>query len=241
MINDLKILNKIEINNFLSNPSKGGYICCLNANTLSHAYSNTNYLNILKNSYGNICDGYWISKIISLFKSNIELIPGPDLFIETLKNNNLKHVLLGSNNQVLNDLENSLLSNNIISNKLLKIPLPYKNVEEFDYDDIIIKLGRETCNIIWISLGAPKQEIFASILYDKMRDRSELKFKKMICVGAAFDFYSNSTINRSPKILRNIGLEWFWRLIKQPKKTFKRLKKEIITMPKIIYKEIITK
>lgn len=241
MINELNILNKNEINDFLSNPSKGGYICCLNANTLSHAYSYTTYLNILKKSYGNICDGYWISKIIRLFKSNIELIPGPDLFVETLKNNNYNHVLLGSNIQILNDLENSMFSNKIISNKLLKIPLPYKNVYEFDYEDIIIKLEREPCNIIWISLGAPKQEIFASILYDKMKDRSELKFKKMICVGAAFDFYSNSSINRSPKFLRKIGLEWFWRLLKQPKKTFKRLKKEFITLPKIIYKEIITK
>ena len=64
----------------------------------------------------------------------------------------------------------------------------------------------------------------------------------LVSVGAAFDFYSGlGHINRSPKILRHLKLEWLYRVFKQPTKTLKRLKAEVLYMPIIILREIIKK
>lgn len=81
---------------------------------------------------------------------------------------------------------------------------------------MIIEMINETKpDILAVGLGAPKQEKF---LY---KYRNELNVPISLAIGASIDFEAGN-INRAPKWMQNIGLEWFYRLCKEPKRMFKR-------------------
>jgi|SaaInlStandDraft_1057018.scaffolds.fasta_scaffold126685_2 N-acetylglucosaminyldiphosphoundecaprenol N-acetyl-beta-D-mannosaminyltransferase len=236
----LNLKRKGEIHSILEDKAKGGYICCINANTIVFSNNNDQFLNLINGSLGNICDGFWVSKILRKFGYDVEYYSGPDLFINTLKSNKYKNIFLGSNSKNLCELENNLIKLKVLKDDVVKIELPYLPLEEFNLDELIEKIFKHKVDIIWLSLGAPKQEMFSKLFWNKIKQNPSLNKVKIICVGAAFDFYSPiSKVQRAPLLFRKIGLEWLWRLLKQPKKTFNRLSKELTGIPKIIINELI--
>ena len=64
-------------------------------------------------------------------------------------------------------------------------------------------------DILFVAFGSPKQEIWIA---DNLND---LNAKVVMGVGGAFDFITGK-VPRAPKFLRNLGLEWLFRLIMQP-------------------------
>ncbi|MFH0955843.1 MAG: WecB/TagA/CpsF family glycosyltransferase [Candidatus Falkowbacteria bacterium] len=79
-------------------------------------------------------------------------------------------------------------------------------------------------DIIFSTLGAPYQEKFI------FHNLAKLPSAKIgLGVGGAFDFLTGR-VKRAPKIFRLIGLEWLWRLIKQPWR-WKRIYNAVIVFP----------
>jgi N-acetylglucosaminyldiphosphoundecaprenol N-acetyl-beta-D-mannosaminyltransferase len=74
--------------------------------------------------------------------------------------------------------------------------------------------ARKPTHII-LGVGAPKSEIWA---YDH---REQLGDAIILCVGAAIEF-TTGLKQRSPKILRRVGLEWMWRFGTEPRRLFHR-------------------
>lgn len=72
-----------------------------------------------------------------------------------------------------------------------------------------IKLLRSPLDILFVAFGAPKQEIWIS------KHINHLPVKVAMGVGGAFDYISGR-IPRAPVFMRNLGLEWFFRLVIQP-------------------------
>lgn len=70
-------------------------------------------------------------------------------------------------------------------------------------------------DILFVGLGSPKQEKW---IYNY---KDEYKVPVSIGVGAAFDFYSG-LVKRAPMWMQKSGLEWFWRLMMEPKRLWKR-------------------
>lgn len=81
--------------------------------------------------------------------------------------------------------------------------------------EIIEMINEIKPDILAVGLGAPKQEKF---LY---KYRYELNVPISLAIGASIDFEAGN-INRAPKWMQNCGLEWFYRLCKEPKRMFKR-------------------
>lgn len=72
--------------------------------------------------------------------------------------------------------------------------------------------------VLILGMGMPKQEVLAE------RIRNELKLyepKLIICGGAVIDFYAER-FNRAPLFMRNLGMEWLYRFIKEPRRLFTR-------------------
>lgn len=69
--------------------------------------------------------------------------------------------------------------------------------------------NNETIDFLFVAFGAPKQEIWIS------QNLASLPIKVAMGVGGAFDYLSG-VIPRAPKWLQNLGLEWLYRLIRQP-------------------------
>jgi exopolysaccharide biosynthesis WecB/TagA/CpsF family protein len=84
-----------------------------------------------------------------------------------------------------------------------------------EVDKAIKAINARKPDILVLSLGSPKQEKF---LY-KYKDQME--FGVALPVGAAVDFEAGN-VNRAPKWMRSIGLEWFYRFLQEPGRLFKR-------------------
>lgn len=92
-----------------------------------------------------------------------------------------------------------------------------------EFPDTIEKINAFQPHIILVNLGAPKQEFFMR------RYRTELKCNIIIGVGGTIDFLSGK-VKRAPHWMRQIGLEWLWRLIQQPWR-YKRIVNAVILFP----------
>ena len=88
-------------------------------------------------------------------------------------------------------------------------------------------------SIVLLCLGHPKQELLAKELknYDWAGSRPDW----VMCVGATIEFLTAEQ-KRSPKIFQKIGLEWFFRLITNPKKFTQRYLNAVIPSLKLIFK-----
>lgn len=211
-----------------------GYVNTINANLLVNAYKKQDYKLILQKSYFNICDGSVLAFAINkINKTNFKSYPGPIFFMDIISNKKYKHAFLGSTKETLVNLKKELVKIDANIDNSLFEELPFLNVNEFNYVKIGKKINDISPDFVWVALGAPKQEEFSSILVNHINSGL------IVSVGAAFEFYSkNSKIQRPPKIIEKLNLEWLYRLYKQPKKTFVRLKNEFIFMPIILLKEI---
>ena len=69
-------------------------------------------------------------------------------------------------------------------------------------------------NFVWVGMGAPKQFYISAEIYEKLKVTS-------FSVGAAFDFIA-STKQECPKLISNLGLEWLFRLITEPRRLWRR-------------------
>ena len=70
-------------------------------------------------------------------------------------------------------------------------------------------------DILFVGLGAPKQEKWIA------KYKKEYGCAVSIGVGAAFDFVVDPG-KRAPRWMSNAGLEWFWRLLHEPRRLWKR-------------------
>ncbi|WP_342360452.1 WecB/TagA/CpsF family glycosyltransferase [Terrarubrum flagellatum] len=73
------------------------------------------------------------------------------------------------------------------------------------------RIARSGARICFVALGAPKQEFFG----DRMAQRHP--HIGWLGIGAALDFIAGEK-SRAPRLLQRIGLEWFWRLMQEPRR-----------------------
>lgn len=112
----------------------------------------------------------------------------------------------------------------------LKITGTSSDSKEEKHETKIIKaIDKSQADILFVAFGAPQQELWIA------RNLPRLKMARLACgVGGAFDFLSGHA-PRAPKFMRNLGLEWLYRLFKQPRR-FKRIFNAVIKFPIAVLK-----
>ena len=93
---------------------------------------------------------------------------------------------------------------------------PYKPA--FDAEDnkaMIAAINSVQPHVLFIGMTAPKQEKWAHEHF------AALQVGHVCCIGAVFDFYAG-TVQRAPQLFINLGLEWFYRLAKEPRRMWRR-------------------
>lgn len=93
-----------------------------------------------------------------------------------------------------------------------------------DDDAMIAAINAARPDVLWVGMTAPKQEKWV------YRNKNRLDVKFIAAIGAAFDFYAG-TVKRSPVIFQNLGLEWLPRLLKEPRRLWRR---NFVSSPKFI-------
>ena len=71
-------------------------------------------------------------------------------------------------------------------------------------------------DLLWVGMTAPKQEKWLHDHWDELDIRCHAG-----AIGAVFDFFAG-TVDRAPQKWIDLGLEWFYRLIKEPRRTWRR-------------------
>ncbi|WP_100642950.1 WecB/TagA/CpsF family glycosyltransferase [Alteromonas facilis] len=100
-----------------------------------------------------------------------------------------------------------------------------------DTEALIERINAQETDILLVAFGSPLQENWIS------KYATKLQCESAIAVGGLFDFYSGN-IPRAPLALRQLGLEWIWRLIQEPKTKFSRY---VIGTPEFLIRTFFTK
>lgn len=169
-----------------------------------------------------IADGWPLVAISRLKKQRIERITGVDLMdslLELADENKYNVFFLGSNEETLKKLKKNIRSE-------------YPNIQNigchhgyFDKnEEVINKINENKTQILFVGMGNPKQEIWLRT------NLNLLNINIGVGVGGALNIFSKD-VERAPKWIQNIGMEWFYRFIKEPKRLFTRY---FIKYPKFI-------
>ncbi|MBO5455308.1 MAG: WecB/TagA/CpsF family glycosyltransferase [Muribaculaceae bacterium] len=210
----------------------GDYICVADGVILNNANRNGNYLNVVNGGMFSICDSSFVPLYIKwLYKIRHKQYCGSEIFKDIIVSKKYRMIFLGANKHILNALKTQLIQLNPEVAQMKFVELPFRDVEEFDYRGIAHIINEDKADIIWIALGAPKQEFFMANL------KQYLNHGVMIAVGAAFKFYSGLEIKRAPKWMVRNHLEFIHRIISEPRKQLKRCGWILLTLPCLLYKE----
>ena len=77
------------------------------------------------------------------------------------------------------------------------------------------KINEQKLDILFVGLGCPKQEIFTNLIYNRVN------VNVFIPCGGLFNYYAGIH-KRAPIWLQNLGMEWVFRLLLEPKRLYKR-------------------
>lgn len=81
--------------------------------------------------------------------------------------------------------------------------------------DVVAAINASGAGILLVALGAPRQELWID------EHREALEVGLALGVGGLFDFYSGR-LPRAPHWMREMGLEWVWRLAQEPSRMWRR-------------------
>ena len=199
---------------------KGKTVAICNANTLVRSYHNSEIQKKINSFDIKAPDGFPVAKSSAiLHKNDQERVDGFNVFHKTIQNgleDGLTHYFYGNNVEVVDLMIKNLriIYPNIKINGFFCPPTKtYKELSEEKYvKDIIDK----NADIVWVSLGFPKQEEFIYELKRKYEISSNF-----VGVGAVFEWVAKTKI-KAPEWLANLGLEWVFRLVQEPKRLFRR-------------------
>ena len=143
-----------------------------------------------------------------------------------------RQFFLGNTPEVLEGLRKNLSKIDPRIQNMRFETLPFRSVDDFDYKGIAEMINADNPDIIWVSLGAPKQEMFMARL------KPYLKRGVMFGYGAIFNFNAGvGNVKRAPQWMLALRLEWLHRALEQPKKNIPRYWNFIISLPKMIRDE----
>lgn len=210
-----------------------GYICVADGVILDTVNRNTAYRQVVNDGMFSICDSSYVPLYIQwIYGKRYEQYCGSQIFMDIVKSQRYRMIFMGTNQTILNALQRNLMSVNPDVAKMQFVELPFRAVEDFDYERIARKIEADGAGIIWIALGAPKQEYFMNRL------KPHLKRGVMIAVGAAFKFYSGIAAKRAPTWMVKHHLEFVYRIFSEPKKQIKRCSMIVLTLPMLLIGEM---
>ena len=178
-------------------------ICLVNAYSLVEAHRNQKHMDTLRGADLCLADGAGVALLAGTSK-----IAGADLMIAAAKHpvlGKMRHVLLGGFGVAYDAAYAQWTQALGVHPAVIR---PWKPEKDGDALFMVDWANSVPCDILWVALGCPKQEIWM------MENRHRLKAKVVIGVGAAFDFLAGR-VPRAPRWMQPIGLEWAWRIYQE--------------------------
>lgn len=212
------------------------YICVADGVILNIANHVPEYLQVINGGMFSICDSSYVPLYIKwIYGIRYQQYCGSQIFKDIVSEQKYRMIFLGTQQPILDGLKTNLCQLNPGVAEMQFIELPFLSVEEFDYPEIARTIEDDGAEIVWVALGAPKQEYFMARL------KPHLHHGIMIAIGAAFKFYSGTETNRAPEWMVRSHLEFVHRIFKEPQKQIRRCYDIVRTLPILLYQEYKTK
>lgn len=197
---------------------KGEFICLSNVHTTVMSQKDEEYRKIQNSAFLALPDGSPLSLVQRLRGYRMaEQVAGPDLMPALWKateKTEISHYFYGSTPETIEALEKKLRKDYPeLKIAGMEAP-PFRPLTEEEDAQAIQRINDSGAAIVWVGLGAPKQEKW---MYEHRGKINAV----MLGVGAGFDFHAG-TVKRAPAWMRNHYLEWLYRLIQDPKRLWKR-------------------
>jgi len=195
------------------------YICIAPVSTIVECQKDEQYRLIVNKADMTTPDGMplvWLGRVKG--EKTIGRTYGPDLLLrlcELSQKTGYRHYFFGGSAKTIQLLPLRLKEQfpklNIVGN----FSPPFRDGYDQENEEIINKINAANPDILWVGLGSPKQDYWMHV------HRSKLNCPVIVGVGAAFDFVAG-TKPQAPIWMRRIGLEWFFRLVCEPHRLWRR-------------------
>ena len=198
------------------NSNKKSFIVAINPEKILKARENAELKKLLNDADYQIPDGIGVVYASKLkkgkIKSRITGIDCMEMLCDLANEKGYKIFLYGAKSDVIIEAKKKL-ENKYQNIKIVGIIDGYEKNQE----KIVEKINKSKADIIFVALGSPKQENWI------IENKDKLCVKIFQGVGGSFDVISGN-IKRAPKWMQKAGLEWLYRLMKEPKRIFRQIK-----------------
>jgi exopolysaccharide biosynthesis WecB/TagA/CpsF family protein len=215
--------------------NKAQYVATLNMDFLSncfHTFSlkvkNEALYSTLKNADLVTADGMpivWFGKM-----NNSKMrgrVTGADMVFEIARYSALlghKVFYVGESTQLCRQAHNKLKSlHPRLKTAGFAAPHVSNEGEILDDEQLLERINKSGAKFLLLGLGNPKQEMFFQ------RYKDQLQVPISVGIGGSYNFITGK-VNRAPKVLQEIGFEWFYRLVMEPAKLWKRYARQIVLL-----------
>ena len=200
-------------------PRENKCISATGAHGLVTAFKEPEFKTILDSFYWNLPDGMpgvWVGKLKGARR--MTRCYGPDFFryvFESSASLPVTHFLCGGQEGVANQLKEAVAHKFGNHRVVGTFCPPFRELSDAEFRELAETINRSGANIVWIGLSTPKQERFAR----QLAQYTHVNF--IVTVGAAFDFHTDR-VAQAPGWMQQLSLEWFFRLMAEPKRLYKR-------------------
>ena len=196
-----------------------GYVCVTGVHGVHEAQSDPAFRQILNNAFLNTCDGMplvwqgrrqlgqWVSRVY-----------GPDLMLRIMaatQDGKYTHYFYGGAPGVADALRDEMQRRFPGVRIIGTYCPPFRPLNEAEHAALSADIAQKKPDIVWVGLSTPKQERFMA------ENLPKLDTTLMFGVGAAFDFHTGR-IKEAPRWMMRVGLQWFHRVLSDPRRLWKR-------------------
>jgi N-acetylglucosaminyldiphosphoundecaprenol N-acetyl-beta-D-mannosaminyltransferase len=202
----------------LSKKKLGAYVCIANVHMTVEASNNTSFGEVLRESDLAVLDGMplcWSYKLLHGFMP--DRIAGRHLMHALIQDavlNGRSIFFFGSTPEKLVIAEQFLVKNYPGLHIAGMISPPFRPLTVHENKVYASQINDSGASLVFVALGCPKQEIWMHHM------KSEIN-ATMLGIGIALEVLTGQQLS-SPSWMERAGLEWFFRLLKEPRRLFKR-------------------
>lgn len=223
-----------QIASWIDSRSAPKYLVCANPHSLEVARKDRDFRNAFRSADMVVPDGIGIVIASAVLGGNIrQRITGMDIFLGLSaalnRGNEFRYFFLGSTEENLAEIR-SRMRRDFPGIKVSGAYAPPFQAQFSEQENrmIIDRINEAEPDVLWVGMTAPKQEKWI------FQNRNNLKVPFIGAIGAVFDFYTGN-VKRPHLIFRSVGLEWLPRLIRQPRRLWRR---NFISNPRFLFRVI---
>lgn len=203
------------------------YVNVCNAAVVLEAYDDHRLADIINRSGMATADGMPLVWLGRRKGCGVARVYGPDLMLAVCEaglRDGWRHYFYGGTPDVLSDLSARLRGRFPALQIAGMWAPPYRPLLPDEEEQVARRINESRPDVVWVGLGTPKQDFWMS------KFRPALHAPVLVAVGAAFNFHAGH-VRQAPRWMMRCGLEWFFRLLMEPSRLWRRY---LVGIPRFI-------